>query len=862
MSGKRMMEMSDKVLENRSLDPILAWDRDYFINALVRENHGNVDMATKIGRDIEKEFKSHNGQPLTYPIMQKMIEAKLMKYGFDRIPPLVFPAPIQKKSDPLILFPNAITVLERRYLQKDENGKVMEEPRDMFLRVAKNIAEAELIYDKKANVPEKARVLYRLMTEMEFLPNSPTLMNAGRELQQLSACFVLPVEDSMEGIFDSLKHAALIHKSGGGTGFSFSRIRHKNSTVGSTGGVASGPVSFMRIFNTATEQVKQGGTRRGANMGILRVDHPDIREFIYAKKKDGSLNNFNLSVGITEEFMKSVKNHDNYELVDPCTREITGTLNAKEVFDEIVDLAWKGGDPGIVFLDRLNRDNPTPKLGRIECTNPCGEQPLLPYEACNLGSINLAKMVSITDGGSEVDYNRLRRVVHTSVNFLDNVIDMSKFPLKKITEMVQGNRKIGLGIMGWADLLIALKIPYNSEAAIQLAEEVMSFIQKEGRSASMELAKKRGPFHNFKESIYDREGMPKVRNATTTTIAPTGTLSIIANCSSGIEPLFALSYHRNVMDNDKLIEVNEAFRKEAIHRGFYSEELMEKIASSGSIQGIAEIPQDVRDTFVTAHDVTPEWHIRMQAAFQKFTDNAVSKTVNFPHHATVQDVEEVYMRAFDSGCKGVTIYRDGSKDQQVLNIQNGDKKKENGNGSTAQADPALPEAQAAPVPHPADRGLSRPDILEGVTVKMKLMHGTLYITVNELDGKPLEVFATIGKSGQSTMAKTEAIGRLVSLSLRHGVPVEKIVEQLKGIGGEFPIFQKDGLVRSIPDAIARILERRYMKTNGKNGKHAVHVDVDAVSMVNSVCPDCNSSGTLERSEGCVKCLSCGYSKCA
>ncbi|NOY54123.1 MAG: vitamin B12-dependent ribonucleotide reductase [Deltaproteobacteria bacterium] len=852
MSGKKGVESVGEVLDRNREELASVWDRDSFVDALVRGNHGSEEVASMISRDIEKEFASHKNKPLTQPVMQKLIEAKLMYYGIKRMPAVAFPVTPSESLPSLDLSPNAVRVLERRYLKKDEKNRPLEAPKDMFLRVAKNIAGAERIYDKKANVPEKARIFYRLMTNLEFLPNSPTLMNAGRELQQLSACFVLPVDDSMEGIFDSLKHAALIHKSGGGTGFSFSRLRPKNSQVGSTGGVASGPISFMRIFNTATEQVKQGGTRRGANMGILRVDHPDILEFIHAKENDGSLNNFNLSVGLTEAFMEAAKAGKPYDLVDPYTKGLAGQLDAKEVFDEIVQLAWKNGDPGIVFLDRLNRDNPTPLLGEIESTNPCGEQPLLPYEACNLGSINLARVVKSRDGFPEVDYEQLSRIVHTSVNFLDNVIDMSKFPLKKIRDRVQGNRKIGLGIMGWADLLIALNIPYNSERAIDLAEKVMSFIRKEARTASKELAAVRGAFPNFKGSIFDNKGMPKVRNATMTTIAPTGTLSIIANCSSGIEPIFALSYYRNVMDNDKLIEVNESFRKIAIEKGFYSEELMARIAEKGTLQGMEEVPREVREVFVTAHDVTPEWHIRMQAAFQKYTDNAVSKTVNFPHDATISDVEEVYIRAYETGCKGVTIYRDGSKAGQVLNV---------GKEDSERSEPlSVPESQRS-IPARAERVLSRPAILEGFTAKMKLGHGTLYITVNEVEGKPVEVFATIGKSGQSTMAKTEAIGRLVSLSLRYGVPVEKIVRQLKGIGGDYPIFQKDGLVRSIPDAIARILERRYMKTNGKNGKHKLHVETDQVVVKQTTCPDCGAVGTLERAEGCLKCLSCGYSKC-
>ncbi|MDX1762991.1 MAG: vitamin B12-dependent ribonucleotide reductase [bacterium] len=860
MGARKQTTMGGGMLDSGAIGIPFAWDREFFAKALLRENHGNREMADMISHDIEREFSTLDNEKLTYPVMERMIEAKLMKYGIKKFPRLILPTPIEPKEEGFSLSTNAVRVLERRYLRKDDSGTPLEKPRDMFIRVARNIAEAEAIYNKKANVAEKAREFYRMMTNFEFLPNSPTLMNAGRELQQLSACFVLPVDDTMEGIFDSLKHAALIHKSGGGTGFSFSRIRPKNAKVGSTGGVASGPISFMRIFNTATEQVKQGGTRRGANMGILRVDHPDILEFIHAKENDGSLNNFNLSVGLTEAFMEAVKTGADYDLVDPCTRETTGTLNARELFDKIVNLSWKSGDPGIVFLDRLNRDNPTPALGEIESTNPCGEQPLLPYEACNLGSINLAKMIKEVEGAPAVDYDRLRRVVWGSVNFLDNVIDKSQFPIRKITEMVRGNRKIGLGIMGWADLLIAMDIPYNSERAIELAEKVMSFIQTEARTASEEMAKSRGTFPNFQGSIYDKEGMPKVRNATTTTIAPTGTLSIIADCSSGIEPLFALSFYRNVMDNDKLMEVNEAFKQVAVRRGFYSEELMAKIAEKGTLHGISEVPEDVKNVFVTAHDVTPEWHIRMQAAFQKYTDNAVSKTVNFPNRATREEIEEVYLRAYETGCKGVTIYRDGSKGQQVLNVGK-------------EAETKMKEEAAAahePVPAPPQQLRGRPEILEGFTAKMKLGHGTLYITVNELGGRPVEVFATMGKSGQSMMAKTEAIGRLVTLSLSYGIPVEKVVTQLKGIGGDYPVFQKDGLVRSIPDAVARILERRYMKqsgTNGKNGKNGnngdngLHLDVSAVSLIGHACPDCGATDTLERASGCVTCHACGYSKC-
>jgi ribonucleoside-diphosphate reductase alpha chain len=601
--------------------------------------------------------------------------------------------------------------------------------------------------------------------------------------------------------------------------------------VGTTGGIASGPVSFMKIFNTATEQVKQGGTRRGANMAILRVDHPDIMEFIYCKKNNDDLNNFNISVGITDVFTKAVAKQNNYDLIDPRENKKVGELNAAEVYRALVEQAWKNGDPGVIFLDRLNRDNPTPELGEIESTNPCGEQPLLPMEACNLGSINLAKFVTYYNEEPAVDYKGLKDVVFWSVRFLDNTIDMSKYPLSEIDEMVRGNRKIGLGVMGFADLLYQLKIPYNSEKALEIAEEVMGFIQKESHEASKCLAEKRGVFENFDKIIFKNQKGCTYRNASTTTIAPTGTLSIIANCSSGVEPLFALSFVRNVMDNDKLLEVNPYFENVAKGKGFYSTELMDTIALEGGIQHIDEIPEDVRKVFVTAHDISPEWHIRMQAAFQKHTDNAVSKTVNLPSDVTVDDVLKIYNLAYELDCKGVTIYRDGSKENQVLSIAAKDK---------------LADTSIATVKE-------RPEILEGFTSKMNTGYGQLYVTVTEYEGQPFEVFATIGKSGRSTTAKTEAIGRLVSLAFRSGVHVEKVVEQLKGIGGEHPVFQEGGLVLSIPDAIGRVLEKRYMEDGSYKKRRYGN------SLLGEICPECGNTISFE--EGCMMCHFCGFTKC-
>jgi ribonucleoside-diphosphate reductase alpha chain len=806
------------------------WDDHRFTDLLTRGKAVNTDTAMNISRHLREQIDLIDTPTINLTAIEKMIDEKLQEFGLDPSDPVRLDVSIFKRKGP-VLSGNAKTVLERRYLKKDPQGKIIETPDKMFRRVARHIAKAEKHYGNEDRIEEIEDAFYHLMTEFRFLPNSPTLMNAGRRLGQLAACFVLPIEDSMEGIFTSLHNSALIHKSGGGTGFSFSRLRPKDSRVGTTGGVASGPVSFMKIFNTATEQVKQGGTRRGANMAILRVDHPDILEFIHCKKEDGTLNNFNISVGVTGTFMEAVAQGTDYELIDPRDGGAVGSLNAREVYTTLVEQAWDNGDPGIIFLDRLNRDNPTPELGEIESTNPCGEQPLLPNEACNLGSINLAKFVIEEGNAAVIDYDELRETVRLAVRFLDNTIDRSRYPLPAIDAMVKGNRKIGLGVMGFADMLYQLNIPYNSEQALKTAEEVMCAVQQAAREASQKLAAERGPFPNFEKSIYrDRKEGP-LRNATTTTIAPTGTLSIIAGCSSGIEPLFALSFVRTVMDNDRLMEVNPHFAAAAREGGFYSEGLMNEIAAKGSIHSMGSIPPEIRKIYVTAHDVTPEWHIRMQAAFQKYTDNAVSKTVNLPRDATVEDVRKIYDLAYELQCKGVTIYRDGSKENQVLSFNQ-------------KEDPQSRFLRAVK---------ERPDTLEGFTTKMKTGMGHLYVTVTEYENRPFEVFATIGKSGRSTAAKAEAVGRLVSLALRAGVKVADIVKQLKGIGGEYPVFQPGGLVLSIPDAVARVLEKRYM--TDKKGDQ----DGFAHSLLGEKCPEC--SQTISFEEGCMTCHFCGFTKC-
>ncbi|MDG6226012.1 MAG: vitamin B12-dependent ribonucleotide reductase [Candidatus Thermoplasmatota archaeon] len=754
-----------------------------------------------------------------------------------------------------ILSDNALTVLKKRYLKKDDEGQLIETPSEMFLRVASNIASADLIYDQEANVSRVTDEFNNMMANLEFLPNSPTLMNAGRELQQLSACFVLPIEDSLEGIFETVKQTALIHKSGGGTGFSFSKIRPKNDLVKSTKGVSSGPISFMQVFDSATDVIKQGGTRRGANMAILRVDHPDIRDFILSKDDNRKLNNFNISVAITDAFMDALMKQTDYDLINPRCNTKAGSESAPEIFDLIVKQAHKNGEPGIVFIDRINKSNPTPEIGDIESTNPCGEQPLLPFESCNLGSINLLKAVG-EDGA--VDWEKLKRIIWSSVHFLDNVIDKNNYPLKEISDMTRANRKIGLGIMGWADLLFSLEIPYDSNDAVKLAENVISFVDLESKKASAELAKTRGAFPNFDRSIYKARGDPPLRNATTTTIAPTGTISIIAGVSSGIEPLFALAFKRNVLDKANLVEVHTMFKETAQREGFYSEPLLERIMEKGTARGVLNVPERFQRTFATSHDVTPEWHVRMQAAFQGHTDNAVSKTVNFPHDTTMEDVKKVYTMAYDLGCKGVTIYRDGSREEQVLSTI---KKKKTGMDTGTV------------------RPRARPSIIHGVTGRVETGCGALYVTINADKLGPFEMFANLGKGGGCAAAQIEAIARMTSLSMRSGIDPWLIVKQLKAIRcpnpKQGPVGMGEESILSCPDAMGKALERYlegkspsieeerttspsldfYSRDGSKD-----HQENSSETMVVGVCPECGNS--LVYQDGCSICHSCYYSKCS
>jgi ribonucleoside-diphosphate reductase alpha chain len=711
-------------------------------------------------------------------------------------------------------------ILEKRYLIKDGAGRVVETPEQMMRRVARHVAQADVPYGGKAQAAQSEKAFLRLLSNLWFLPNSPTLMNAGRHLGQLAACFVLPVDDSIESIFDAVKHTAMIHKSGGGTGFSFSRIRPADDTVSTTTGVSSGPLSFITVFDVATDAIKQGGTRRGANMGILRVDHPDIEAFITAKTNLNRLTNFNLSVGLTQTFLDALAQGTDIDLINPRTGQAVRQVPARKLFDLIVQSAWRSGEPGIVFLDRVNADNPTPGLGPIEATNPCGEQPLLPWESCTLGAVNLAHMVS----AKGVMYGRLRTTVRTAVHFLDNVIEVNRYPLPEIEAASKRTRKIGLGVMGFADMLIQMGIAYDSAEAVAQAEAVMAFIQREAREASAALGKERGSFPAFEQSIFAGPTGRPMRNATVTTIAPTGTISILAGASSGIEPLFAIAHERHMLDQQSVSEVHPLFLKVAKKEGFFSDEIMGQVVNAGSVQAIEAVPAPVRALFRTAHDIAPQWHVNIQAAFQKHTDNAVSKTVNFPAEATPEDVAQVFLGAARMGCKGVTIYRYGSRRHQVLNVA-GAKEETEG---------------IAPRP--------RPQRTYGLTERIGTGCGRLYVTINSDDLGMCEVFAQMGKTGGCASSQIEAAGRLVSLALRSGVQPEAIIKQLIGIRCPSPIWQNGKMVLSCPDAMAQVLQRVTLTEGQPSSQPA------------GVCPDCGAA--LTHGEGCLNCYACGFSKCA
>tara|TARA_Y100000590_G_scaffold240678_1_gene270656 strand:- start:403 stop:2931 length:2529 start_codon:yes stop_codon:yes gene_type:complete len=841
-----------------------------------------------------------------------------MKHKLRSEYPKIFDDVVPEDLPPAVLSENANIVLGKRYLKKDEFGNPIEDPETMFWRVARVIAEADKDYGASdAAVEELARQFYDLMTNGRFEPNSPTLMNAGRPLGQLSACFVLPVDDALSnkesGIYDTLKSMALVHQSGGGTGFSFSRLRGEGAQVRSTLGVASGPVSFMRLYDASTEVVKQGGTRRGANMGILRVDHPDIRSFITCKDDTSQITNFNISVALTDVFMEAVRNRTSYNLVNPGTGEVSGEEDAREIFDMIIHGAWKTGEPGTFFIDRANEFNPVPKLGSYEATNPCGEQPLLPYDVCNLGSINVASFVKkrsdIDDTPDDlIDWDGLRQAVVLSTHFLDNVIDVNSYPLQAITDLAQEIRRIGLGVMGWADLLIKVGITYDSPEGVEMGRKVMGFLNEESRRASEKLAEKRGTFPAWEESIWgpdetcarNPEGQRirperRLRNCNLTTVAPTGTISIFAGCSGGIEPIFAVAFMRN-QAGVMMPDVNPDFVSRAKEEGWYSEELMARIAEEGHIH-FDEVSGEVQEVFKTAHDISPEWHVRMQAAFQEHTDSAISKTTNFPKEATEDDVREIYELAYELNCKGVTVYRDGSRAGQVLStgktekLENADNEgipqvieleqqladsRESLHGLRVELEEVYREQRERDLTAAASRHKrERPHILRGCTYKMSSPLGDCYVTINEDEsGRAFEVFCTLGKAGGSATADAEAVGRLISLALRSGIPIPAVRDQLRGISSDRAVGVGQNKVLSLPDAIGQVLEKYMAEKDGVQEKLLLSVSIgsgdDTQAQASSSnaqgsnflgsCPECGA-GQLSYQEGCVKCHICGYSEC-
>ena len=782
----------------------------------------------------------------------------------------------------VVLTGNAEAVLASRYLRKDSSGKCAETAADLFLRVATVVAAAEELYGMSPGAIETVRdEFYSMIASGKFMPNSPTLMNAGRPLGMLSACFVLPVEDSIDGIFTSVKNTAMIQKAGGGTGYSFSRLRPKGDLVSSSGGTTSGPLSFMKVFSEATNAIQQGAFRRGANMGMMRIDHPDIIDFINVKEDLTQLTNFNLSVSMTDDFMNRLRECPDTEHVvyNPRTSAASalakpdgsGNWTVGELFSQIVAKAWQSGEPGIVFIDHMNAANPTPHVGEIECTNPCGEQPLLPYESCNLGSINLRHF--LVDDGNETSFDSdgFVKTVRLAVRFLDDVIDVNHYPLPEIEEMTKANRKVGLGLMGFSDALYALGIAYDSESGLEFGETLMQTMNEESHRVSEELAESRGCFPNWKGSVWDERGV-KMRNACTTTLAPTGTVSIIANCSCGIEPVFSLVFERNVLDGQRLLEVNEVFEQAAREHGFYSDELMDHIATTGSVQDLEQIPDEIKRVFVTAGDITPDWHIRMQAAFQKHCDSSISKTVNFPNSASVDDVRDIFLKAHEYQCKGVTVYRDGCRLNQPMSLRN---EGEEGTEEAAETSSiALSKAFARPV--------TLPDIMPAVSVKQITPFGNMHvkIVVDPESERELEVFAQLGKGGDIACSDLEAMCRLMSLYLRVNGSLDDIVGQLADIGSSLTIPTKDGRIASLADALSKAI-RKYQEAKKIDGLESLLLGRSDLTRVQQglrgltpqqstapraedafklKCPDCLS--TLVMAEGCIKCLACGYSQCS
>jgi len=779
---------------------------------------------------------------------------------------------IEGKQEEFHFTENAIKVLRARYLKKDDQGKPIETPDEMLMRVAECIGGPEK--DNPVLTDEQREYLtqefYQLMRTGIFMPNSPTLMNAGREMGMLSACFVLPIEDSIDGIFTSIKHTALIQKAGGGTGFSFSRLRPCGDIVKSSGGNTSGPLSFLKVFSEATNAIQQGAFRRGANMGVMDVTHPDIIDFIKVKEDRTQLTNYNLSVAVNNDFMETLKRNPDkkHTVINPRTGE-KSLLPKKdnpgeywavgEIMDLMIKKAHNSGEPGLLFMERINEYNPTPHIGMMEATNPCGEQPLLPYEACNLGSIDVSKFVDAKT--KTINYDHLTKAVHVSTRFLDNVVDANRYPIPEIDKMCKGNRKIGLGVMGYADLLYKLDIPYDSEEAIQKGEEIMKCIQDESHKASEELAREKGEFPYWKGSTWDVKHGRKIRNACTTTVAPTGTISIIADCSCGIEPLFSLAFYRNILNGQRMIEVNKVFKKRLEEAGIYSEEIINEAIEKGTIQHIKSIPQKIRDVFKTAHDVTPDWHLRTQAAFQRQCDSSISKTINFSHDATLDDMKEIFQMAYDHKLKGVTVYRDGCRENQPMALDN---KKE--------------EVQQAQVPV-MGRPVPVPEIMTSLRIRQNTPFGNMHvkICIEPDTGIEREVFAQLGKGGDIANSDLEAICRLLSLFLRSNGSLEMAVDQLDGIGSSLSVPTRDGRVMSLADGLAKAI-KKYYRVKKEFGLESILLgkadiqgfltgrgkvtenDVDSkYNKFKVKCPEC--SGNLIFEEGCVLCHECGYTKC-